>query len=58
MYFFLYGEEAIVITYNYVESANEIFKTNFCRDSLIYAALSSDFDMYQTCSHYFKDELP
>ncbi|KAM3133757.1 hypothetical protein pb186bvf_014166 [Paramecium bursaria] len=58
MYFFLYGEEAIVSAYNYVEFINKVFKTNFYRDRFINTALSSDFDMYQTCSHYFMDKLP
>lgn len=46
MYFFLYGEYAIVSAYNYVESINKTFKTNFYRDRFINTALSSDFDMY------------
>ena len=58
MYFFLYGEKAIVAAYNYVEFINNNFQTNFSKDRFLNYALSSDFDMYQTCSHYFMDELP
>ncbi|KAM3143178.1 hypothetical protein pb186bvf_004764 [Paramecium bursaria] len=58
MYFFLYGEDAIVTAYNYVHYLNKIFKTNFICDRFINKALSSDFDMFQAYSHYFQDELP
>ena len=58
MYLFLYGEKAIVDAYNYVEYINKTFKTNYDRDRFLNFALSSDFDMYQTCSHYFIDDLP
>ncbi|KAM3145897.1 E3 ubiquitin-protein ligase ubr3 [Paramecium bursaria] len=58
LYFFLYGEQAIVIACSYLEVINKFFNTSFQRDKFLHNILGGDFDMYQTCSHYFKDELP
>ena len=58
MYLFLYGEKAIVSAFSYVEYINKNFQTNFDRDRFLNTIFSSDFDIYQTCSHYFKEELP